>query len=420
MEYTVHDFGSYKLYMIKTNKFKTITTRISFRTSIKKEEITIRNVLCEMFTQSSKNYPSKRSLAIKAEDLYNVDIMSRNSRLGNYMSTDIYLETLHDKYTEEGNFESALEFFKEIVFNPDINNKSFNKDKLNIVKNQASDSLNSLKEQPTYYSLIRMFEELDDSPSSYRMVGYKEDLDKITETDLYDYYNKMIKTNLVDIFVIGDIDFDKTKEMIQKYIKINTLKKEKTPYVLNPKKPRLKINYKSEKVNNSQSKLSIACLVNNLSTYERNYPLTLCNIIFGGGVDSKLFKQVREEKSLCYTINSVPNKLDNLLIIRAGIASENCKQTIKVIEKCLDEMKKGKFTEDDINVAKEFYKTALDDIEDNETQIMEDYFLSKTIDTDTIDIKRQKMKEVTKDEIIAVAKKIKIDTVFLLEGDQNE
>ena len=167
MEYTVHDFGSYKLYMIKTNKFKTITTRISFRTSIKKEEITIRNVLCEMFTQSSKNYPSKRSLAIKAEDLYNVDIMSRNSRLGNYMSTDIYLETLHDKYTEEGNFESALEFFKEIVFNPDINNKSFNKDKLNIVKNQASDSLNSLKEQPTYYSLIRMFEELDDSPSSY-------------------------------------------------------------------------------------------------------------------------------------------------------------------------------------------------------------------------------------------------------------
>ena len=83
-------------------------------------------------------------------------------------------------------------------------------------------------------------------------------------------------------------------------------------------------------------------------------------------------------------------------------------------------MKKGKFTEDDINVAKEFYKTALDDIEDNETQIMEDYFLSKTIDTDTIDIKRQKMKEVTKDEIIAVAKKIKIDTVFLLEGDQNE
>ena len=225
---------------------------------------------------------------------------------------------------------------------------------------------------------------------------------------------------VVDIFVIGDIDFDKTKEMIQKYIKINTLKKEKTPYVLNPKKPRLKINYKSEKVNNSQSKLSIACLVNNLSTYERNYPLTLCNIIFGGGVDSKLFKQVREEKSLCYTINSVPNKLDNLLIIRAGIASENCKQTIKVIEKCLDEMKKGKFTEDDINVAKEFYKTALDDIEDNETQIMEDYFLSKTIDTDTIDIKRQKMKEVTKDEIIAVAKKIKIDTVFLLEGDQNE
>ena len=48
--------------------------------------------------------------------------------------------------------------------------------------------------------------------------------------------------------------------------------------------------------------------------YERNYPLTLYNIILGGGEDSKLFRTVREKYSLCYYINSVPLKLDNVLI----------------------------------------------------------------------------------------------------------
>ena len=52
MEYKQIDKRSYKLHLIKTDKFKTITVRCIFKEKINKEEITIRNFLFELFVQS--------------------------------------------------------------------------------------------------------------------------------------------------------------------------------------------------------------------------------------------------------------------------------------------------------------------------------------------------------------------------------
>ena len=186
MEYIKKDLGSYNLHLIKTNQFKTITVRIAFRSPVVKDEITLRNVLCDMFLQSSGKYPSKRELTIAAQELYAADIETHNSRLGNYNNLDVYLTVLHDKYTEERNFKSALQFLNEIVFHPDVCNQKFSSEKLEIVKSTMRSNLSSLKEDGASYSLLRLFEVMDKTRvSSYRMVGYLEDLDKVTPETLY-------------------------------------------------------------------------------------------------------------------------------------------------------------------------------------------------------------------------------------------
>lgn len=417
MEYTKKDFGAYKLHLIKTDKFKTIEVRLAFRSPIKKEEITLRNILIDMFVLSSKKYNSKRSLTIKAQDLYALDIRTNNSRLGNYINTDIYMTVLNDKYTEPGNFREAVKFLNEIVFNPDVEDGEFNEEKLDIVKTACRSALNSIKENTSNYSLVKMFELFDSkAPSSYRMMGYIEDLDKINGKNLYEHYVKMINDSLVDVFVIGNFNEDEVISLIRENIKINTLKRQQTPYLLSEKKARSKKVFGREEIDSSQSKLAIACRVEGLSEYERNYPLTLFNIIFGGCSDSKLFKVVREENSLCYTINSVPNKLDNLILIRAGIDKDAYTKCVSLIEECLASMKKGDFTLRDINTAKEYYNTALEETLESETKIINNYYMMELIGTDTIEEKRKKMNKVGKDEIVKVAKKVSIDTIFLLEG----
>lgn len=421
MEYIKKDFGSYKLHLIKTDKFKSITVKVSFHRVIKKNEITIRNILSDMFMQSSKKYNSKRNLTIKAQDLYTAGLRTTNSRLGNYINTDFYLTVLNDKYTEDGNFASSLEFLSEIIFNPDVEDGKFNEEKLDIVKSTCRSALNSIKEDASNYSLIRMAEAFGEGePISYRMMGYLEDLDDITGTSLYEFYLDMIKNDFVDIFVIGDISIKETTDLIKMYFKFDILKKLKMPFMVDEKKPRRSKLVFNEKIDNTQSKLAIGCRINGLSEYERNYPLTLFNVIFGGCSDSKLFKEVREENSLCYTIYSITNKLDNVLLIRAGIDKENYKKTVSLIEKNLKDMCNGKFDETDILMAKEYYNTALEEIEDSQSKIINNYLMMELINTDDIDVKREKMSKVTKSEIVKVAKKVTIDTIFCLEGVRNE
>ena len=421
MEYIKKDLGSYKLHLIKTDKFKSITVKVSFHRVIKKNEITIRNILSDMFMQSSKKYNSKRELTIKAQDLYAAGLITTNSRLGNYINTDFYLTVLNDKYTEDGNFASSLEFLSEIIFNPDVEDGKFNEEKLDIVKSTCRSALNSIKEDASNYSLIRMAEAFGEGePISYRMMGYLEDLDNITGTSLYEFYLDMIKNDFVDIFVIGDVDIKEATDLIKMYFKFDILKKLKMPFMVDEKKPRRSKLVFNEKIDNTQSKLAIGCRINGLSEYERNYPLTLFNVIFGGCSDSKLFKEVREENSLCYTIYSITNKLDNVLLIRAGIDKENYKKTVSLIEKNLKDMCNGKFDETDILMAKEYYNTALEEIEDSQSKIINNYLMMELINTDDIDVKREKMSKVTKSEIVKVAKKVTIDTIFCLEGVRNE
>ncbi len=421
MEYIKKDLGSYKLHLIKTDKFKSITVKVSFHRVIKKNEITIRNILSDMFMQSSKKYNSKRELTIKAQDLYAAGLRTTNSRLGNYINTDFYLTVLNDKYTEDGNFASSLEFLSEIMFNPDVEDGKFNEEKLDIVKSTCRSALNSIKEDASNYSLIRMAEAFGEGePISYRMMGYLEDLDNITGTSLYEFYLDMIKNDFVDIFVIGDVDIKEATDLIKMYFKFDILKKLKMPFMVDEKKPRRSKLVFNEEIDNTQSKLAIGCRINGLSEYERNYPLTLFNVIFGGCSDSKLFKEVREENSLCYTIYSITNKLDNVLLIRAGIDKENYKKTVSLIEKNLKDMCNGKFDETDILMAKEYYNTALEEIEDSQSKIINNYLMMELINTDDIDVKREKMSKVTKSEIVKVAKKVTIDTIFCLEGVRNE
>ena len=59
MNYEYLDMGAYHLHFIKTKKFKTITVEVNFRRKIKKEEITIRNLLKAVLLTTNKNFKTE-------------------------------------------------------------------------------------------------------------------------------------------------------------------------------------------------------------------------------------------------------------------------------------------------------------------------------------------------------------------------
>ncbi len=417
MKYKKIDMGSYNLHLLKTNKFKTINVRVNFRRKIKKEEVTIRNILTDLMTHSSKKYKTKKELVIKTQDLYAVNLTAGTNRIGDFINTSFTLSCLNDKYTEPDNFSESLKFFHEVLFEPNVVDGEFNHDAFDIIYENAKTSLVSMRENSSYYSLIRCLENMDPNACfSIRMVGYLEDLDNINYKNTYLYYKDMIKKDLIDIFVIGDFKIKEMENLIKKTFTFNTYKKKENINIFCNNKKVIRKKTIKEDDDTKQSKLVIASRIGRLTTFERNYALTLYSLILGGGADSKLFTEVREKSSLAYYINAVPNKLDSTLIIRAGISKDNFTKTVKLIEKEISNMKKGNFLESDIEKAIKIYNNSLDEIYESPSYLMEAYYLMSLVDIDDLDMRRKKIKEVTKEDIVGVAKKIKVDTVYLLEG----
>ena len=421
MQYTKKDLGSYQLHLIKTDKYKTITIKVMFRRRIKKEEVTIRNILTSLLVQSTKKYNTKRKMNIEAQELYSSSIAFDNTRLGNYINTTISLNVLNDKYTEKGNFNKALEFLNEVLFNPDVEDGKFKEKNVDIIKTREKTELQGLKENLGAYTAVRSLESFDkNSPVSIRMIGYLEDLDSIDGKSLYEYYLDMINKDNVEISVIGNIDESEIVKEIKKYFKLRILKKQSTNISLPLKKHRARRLFAKETVDANQTNVNMICTVDKLTDYERKYVLPLYNVILGGGPDSKLFKIVREKNSLCYFISSRYKALDNILVIRTGINRKNYSKTLKLTEKVMNMMKKGKFENEDLKTAKEFFETSYDQIEENPNAVINMYLAMEYLGLDDIDTRRKMTNKVTKNEIIKVAKKIHMDTVFTLEGDKDE
>lgn len=421
MEYKKKIIGPLHLHMIKTDTFKTITVQFIFRRKIKKEETTIVNVLSSILLHSTKEYKTKREIALKLQDLYSVNIYANNYRTGSYFNTDIVLSMLDEKYSESGMFKQTMKFLSDILFNPNITNNKFDDAAFNVTMNKAKVHIDSIKENPRKYSIVKMLEKMgENQPYSIHTYGYQEDLDKINASNLVDFYKKFIRSSMVDVFILGDINYDETEKVIDEYFHFPVFRRSNNNIVIEHQNENNKIKEFEESDNLSQSKLCVGCKTSGLTDFERDYVMWLYNMILGGGSNSNLFKVVREEYSLCYYINSVFNKADNLLIITSGIAKKNKEKVMELIKKQMKKMEKGEFLDDDLDKAIRSYISIIEQSSDYPSQILSYYNSKVFLGCDSQEERKEKISSVIKKDIMNVAKKITIDTIYLLGGDTDE
>ena len=421
MEYKELNLGSYNLHLIKTNKFKTINFKLIFRDNIKKEDITIRNLLIDNLTFSTKKYNSRKKMTIKKQQLYDVDVYCSNKRTGLHLQTDFTMSMLHPKYTEEEMLKESIKYFKEIIFNPNVTDEKFDEEIFNVIKENNRIDIITNQENPNFIAVQSLREKLaKNSPISYIMTGYLEDLNVITPHTLYQYYKKFLTTNYIDFYVIGDFDFYEMEHLIKTNFKFTSLNKEKQSIEITLTKLNIYPKTIIKQSSFVQSNLAIAAYFKDLSWYEKRYPATIFNIILGNSPESKFFKDIREKYSCAYSINSVYRRLDDYVLINAGINSKNYKLVIKRIKYCINEVKKGNFDKE-LEDAKNLYISAVNEINESSSSIIEYYFSLKYLNNDPYEKQIANMQKVTKEEVVAIAKKFKLDIILLLkEKNSNE
>ena len=418
MKYKTYNCNSFNVNTIKTDRFKTSHVEVIFRDIANKEEMGAYSFLADMLSQSSKKYPRKKDLITRFEELYKIVIFASTLRVGNTLDFHVSLDFINPEYIDDKNYEE--EVFKtlfDIIENPNITNDEFDLKTFNIVKERIKREINSLKENPVKQSIKEAIKTMDTStPTSYELLGNLENLEKITPSSLYKTYKNLRKNFKVDIFLIGNLDMDETVERIKKYFKNRYIIEENFDLMVDNKEVK-KPKVRSMSSDNVQANLVMIFNLKNLTEIEKNITFNVFNYLYGsGGLTSKLYQSIREKNSLCYQISSMYLKYDKLLLVHISLEQANVKKATSLVKKELKNMQNGNFSSEELKDAINNMIISLDMSLDNNVSIINNYVFHIFDNLPMPEERIEMFKNIKKENIINVAKKVKLNTVFTLEG----
>lgn len=422
MIYKTYNCNSFNVHTIKTDKFKTCHMEITFSKPMVKEEATASSFLVDILAESSKKYQTRKELVIRLEELYKTTFYGLTNRIGETLNSIFILDFIAPEFIEEKDYlENVLKLPFEAIQKPNAINEEFDLKTFNIIKDRLKREIKGVFENPMKLAFKGALQTMDEnSHSSYSTLGTIEDLEKITPSSLYQMYKNLYKDNKCDIYIIGDLDMDNVVSLIKKYFKNRIISQVKNViYVDN--KSRKKEIVKTKDSPFIQANLVVLFNTLNLTKREKDIVIHVYNYILGnGGLTSKLYISLREKNSLCYGVTSAFLKYDNILAVHLSLENDQVKKAISLIKKCIKSMIKGEIEEEKIEDAKSNLMFSLNLSMDNNIALLNNYVFNIIDDLPPIDERKEAIKSVTKKEIIEVAKKIKINTVYVLNGGKNE
>ena len=405
-----------RLHKIKTNKYKTNLMSVFLTSKLSRDDITKKALILTVLRRGTNNLKTQEEISKKLEELYGASFDCGIDKLGDKHVLKFYVESLNEQYLyqKEDILSQSLNILFDIVFNPLLENGAFKQEYIDEEKQNLRIIIEGQKDNKAAYATQRCIEEMyKEKPYGLYKYGYVEDLEKIDSKNLYETYLNLIKTCKIDIFVSGDFDEKTLEEKVKSNQQISKLEPRKVEY-LNEESESSNTqeeNIVRENMQISQGKLNIGLDV--LS--DNRSAVSVYNAILGGGANSKLFQNVREKASLAYSAGSIYIKPKSKIIIKTGIEHKNYDKALQIIKEQIDDMKNGKFSDEDIQHAKELIIASFKSMQDEQDSEISFYF-GREIQKESKDIDKQikEVSEVTKQNIVDVANKIKINTIFFL------
>lgn len=363
---------------------------------------------------ASYDYPSERELIKATEELYDLKLLTSTYRIGNYNFLSMKIRFLNEKYTEKGMNYASIKLLLDLIFKPKLD-ADFEK-----CKNKIEKSILSLNDNKVKYAISKLLESTKDMPYSYNFYGNIEDLNKITIEDIKKCYENLLTNDIIDIFVVGEVNPEEIKNIFKENFKGKTFHKVDNKVIVKELTPHTKTNIIREQDDINQIQLTILCSLNSITEYERKYVSLVYSEMLGGSANSILFDTVREKKSYAYYVNSIIKPYDNNMIIYSGIHEDNEKEVIKLIKKCLKDITKGKFNDEIFQSSKNTIISSLKASLDNPIGIINNCLSNILVSSPTIEEKIKIIEKITKEEVINFSKKITIHTIYILEGSNEE
>lgn len=411
------------VHILPTEKFKTTTIVTMIEQALSEEHVTKTALLAMVMKRASARFPETKLLRAHLDFLYgaifDIDVMKKGER----QILQIYMEVPNEKYLskEDSLLEQAIEFVGDMLVRPFVKDDAFSEKYMTQEKETLRKRMESLIDDKMKYANQRVTEEMcKGEPFSLLVQGRIEDLPKITNKELYQYYKELTTTNPINVFVVGDVQKQDVEEAIAKHIPLERAQAKELSVGSTSKEVPAEREV-IDRLDVNQAKLNIGCRTQ-ITYKDDDYPtLLLFNGILGGFPHSKLFVNVREKESLAYYAVSRLESHKGILMIMSGIDVSKYQHAVEIIKQQLDLMRSGTITDEEISQTRATLSNQFRELLDS-ARGMIDFTYNGVISG-----RPRKLEELlaaidqaTIEDIKQVANKVKIDTIYLLRDKKGE
>lgn len=416
-----YQIGGLNVVLLKTEKFKTTDILLSFRNRLTRDTAAFRALIPHILKAGTKEFPSKSAINKELQRLFGASFGSNVNKQGLQQLVSYKMSLVNDNYLIHSDqvLDDAFKLIHEIIFNPLTEDNGFNPKIVQTEKRLLSDYFESLYDNKIRYAydqlLAHMFK---DENYQIRSIGQKEDIEKMNPQNLYQTYLDMMKQDTVELFILGDVDEERVKQLIEKYLPFEERNGVLDIVDLQEKEIR-DVTEVVEAQEVSQGKLNLGFRTYTRGTDPDYYPMLITNGILGAYPHSLLFRNVREKHSLCYYISSTIDKAKGAMFIYAGVEPSDYQKALDITLQQIEDLKNGKFDEELLENTKNALVNDLLEMNDSPSSLLAADFSSLLYgEVHEVEKKIERILKVSYEDIMKAANKIKLDTVFFLTNEE--
>lgn len=368
--------------------------------------------------RGSQDYPNLRAITQKLDDLYGASVDTLIRRIGDYQSAGLYCNFMEDRFTLSGDkvLEPMLDFLGQLLFSPVMENGAFNREFVESEKRNLITALQTEKNDKRAYAAAQMLRKMCAADTfSIPRLGEEAQVAAITPEGLWQHYQRIITESPMEVFYVGSANAETVAEKVKNML----LALERNVCSL-PEQTNFQDGgggEYTEAMNIAQGKLCMGFVTGITNRDPEFAAMQVLNTLFGAGMTSKLFMNVREKMSLCYHIGSGYYGSKGIMTVSAGIDCDK-EQAVKAeILAQLDACKRGSITPEELGAAKEAVLSALRGIYDSPGSI-EGFFSVRAIGglQMTVEQYRSAVAQVSIADVTAAAQTVKLHTSYFLKG----
>ncbi len=404
-----------KLFHIPSGKYKTNYLSIYFTLPLTEKTPTYMSLLSKVMKRGSESYPTMASLNSALDVNYASTASLVSSKEGEKAVFLLHLSTMKNAYAMNGEdvFGEAVRIALDILFRPLFESVAFESEKKNL-----HDSIKSQINNKATYARTRFIAEMcEGEPYRINGEGDTDVLKDITREGLISFYDTMLREAVVDIYFVGD----ETRERVEELLK--GAFPSRTP-IARPKtdvKTEVKGKDITETLDIAQAHLFAGFRTPASYSHPDYLKFVLFNMVLGGDVSSKMFMNLREKMSLCYTCYSSFDGMKGIISAYAGIDPEMKEKTLTALLRELDKIRAGEISEDELADAKKAYASRMKEIEDNPSLLASYYHMRLESDIAREPLRdAEEIMALTVEDVASAAREVTLDTVYFLTKNAEE